>query len=103
MKCLRYYVTEVETGRSLRKIRVPLAVIRIVAQLLPPRVFELIKMDGEVGIDGEVGKETVNAIYKMLLEVDKKRDEEIENGLIVEMEEYNEEFKRLEYSVIFVE
>lgn len=99
MKCLRIYVTDVETGKSLRKIRVPLSIIRIVAQLLPPRIFELLESD----IDGEVGKEVVQAIYKMLLEVDKSRDDEIENGIIVDMEEYNEEFKRMEYTVIFVE
>lgn len=99
MKCLRIYVTEVETGKSLRKIRIPLAVIRIVALLLPPRAFALM----ETGIDGEIGKELIQALYKMLLEVDKKRDDEIENGLIVDMEEFNEEFQRLEYSIIFVE
>jgi len=99
MKCLRIYVTDMETGKSLRKIRMPLAVIRIVAQFLPPRIFELLEID----VDGEVGKEVVQAIYKMLLEVDKKRDDEIENGLIVDMEEYNEELKRTEYSVVFIE
>lgn len=99
MKCLRIHMTEVETGRSLRKIHVPLAVIRIVAQFLPARAFELFEND----LDGEAGKEIANAIYKMLLEVDKKRDDEIENGLIIDMEEYNEEFKRMEYSVIYVE
>ena len=97
MKCLRIYVTDLETGKSIRKIRIPLAVIRIVAQFLPPRIFELLEND----MDGEVGKEVVQAIYQMLLEVDKKRDDE--NGLIVDQEEYNEEFKRMEYSVIFIE
>ena len=99
MKCLRIYVTDIKTGESIRKIRIPLAIIRIVAQLLPPRIFELLESD----IDGEVGKEVVQAIYKMLLEVDKRRDDEIENGIIVDMEEYNEESKRMEYSIIFVE
>ena len=99
MKCLRVYITDVDTGKSLRKVRVPLAIIRLVAQLLPPRIFELLESD----IDGEVGKEVVQAIYKLLLEVDKRKDGEIENGLIVDMEEYNEENGRMEYTVIFVE
>ncbi len=99
MKCLRIYVTEMETGKYLRKVRIPLAIIRLVAQLLPPRVFELLESD----VDGEVGKEIVQAIYKLLLEVDKRRVDEIENGLIVDMEEYNEEYGRTEHTVIFVE
>ena len=99
MKCLRIYTTDVDTGKSLRKVRVPLAIVRLVAQLLPPRIFELIESD----IDGEVGKEVAQAIYKLLLEVDRARDHEIENGLIVDMEEYNEEHGRTEYTVVFVE
>ena len=99
MRCLRIYISEVETGRSLRKIRVPLAIIRIAAQLLPPRAFELYGSD----IDGVVGKEIANSVYKMLLAVSEDNDSEIKNGLIVEMEEFNEESKSVEYTVVFVE
>lgn len=99
MKCLRIHKTNIETGKSLLKVHIPLTIIRIVAQFLPPRIFELLEQD----IDGEVGKETVQAIYQMLLEVDKKRDGEIENGIIIDIEEYNEEFKRMEHSIVFIE
>lgn len=88
MKCLRIYITDVDTGKSLRKVRIPLAIIRLVAQLLPPRIFELLESD----IDRQVGKE-----------VAQRRNDEIEDGLIVDMEEYNEEYGRTEYTVIFVE
>jgi hypothetical protein len=99
MKCFRLYTTEIETGKPLRKLRVPLAIIRIVAKYLPASVFKL--LDSE--INGEDGKELVNAVYKMIMEVSENTDNEIENGLIAEFEEYNDELKRMEHTIVYVE
>jgi len=101
MKCFRIYATEVETGKYIRKIRIPLGIFRIVVHFLPARVFE--RIDAEYGIEVELGKALLQALYKILLEVDANREGDIENGLIVDMQEFNEERQGYDQWVVFVE
>lgn len=98
MKNLRIEVTDKDTNQRLQTTRVPLPFLRIVARLLPAWAYDRMKLE----LEGKAAQELTRAVSSILDEVSRKGDDEIPDGVILDMEIYNDEADRTERMLVYV-
>lgn len=62
MQCLRIVSTNVETGERVRNTRIPIAVVKIAARLIPASIFALI----DERITKEIAQDILDAVPAMI-------------------------------------